>query len=385
MRKSVVILLAAFLLSSGCVAQKEPAPVTPSPLPTESADKGREPTIYTDWSKLGNRQKPLPTVGSRWYDDYTEELILRDDYGPLIPYAGLRLRSDRPTYCLYGLMTKGGVVVTDAVYSSITSPWYSVGASVKQKTHPLLALCKGDQSDKGGIKGRAYWAIAASDGSWCTDFCYIRIYAGTNGLILFEDDRIAHMSPAGVLLSIWTMAELGFTQGDIDSIYLNYEQEVGRFGEWCGNYFCLGYANDTYEELFLVNLPAGQKEVMPYTAWKDYVQDSIDTSQSSDELSIFSPEVGEYIESHFLWDCFSDTDVPTLVSASQFWEDGDNRLYFLVDGTPLPEFTRKKGLSYYSVSPVGGLIEELDLNIASYYDIKTMDCVFRTYLGYDTD
>lgn len=44
---------------------------------------------------------------------------------------------------------------------------------------------------------------------------------------------------------------------------------------------------------------------------------------------------------------------------------------------------RQRGISK---SPcAAGLIEVLDLNTASYYDLETMDCVFETYLGYEAD
>ena len=61
--------------------------------------------------------------------------------------------------------------------------------------------------------------------------------------------------------------------------------------------------------------------------------------------------------------------------------------YYRADGTPLEELTAKDdGTKWYAQTGlVGGLIEVLDLNTASYYDLDTMECVFRTYLGYEAD
>ena len=58
--------------------------------------------------------------------------------------------------------------------------------------------------------------------------------------------------------------------------------------------------------------------------------------------------------------------------------------YYRQDGTPLPELTQG-GKWYQRVNVVGGLIEVLDLNTATYYDLETMECVFCTYLGYEGD
>jgi hypothetical protein len=386
MSRGIAILLAALLFLSGCASREEILPDTPSPPPTQSEEHSGELTVSTDWSKLDDADKPLPSVGSRWYDEYTGHLIVRDDYGPLIPYAGLRLMDDWPaiTGCLYGLMTTDGVVVTDAVYSSVASPHYNMG--MKQIPHPLLALrmvLRPDGEDGGYWKD--YWAIAARDGSWCTEFCYRGMSAGKDGLLLFEDDRVTYMSPTGEIIKIWTMAGLGFTQEEIDSIFYGLQWGEGRFGEWYDGYFCLGWSNDTHKEVTLIHIPSGQKETMDFSAWDTLAQASI-ASQSGmeDNLTADLPP-GNYDEINFLWDNFSDDDNPALISASQHDSGNYYDVFFLYDGTPLPEFTRRSGRWYYTVRPVGGLIEVLDLNTASYYDLKTMDCVFRTYLGYESD
>jgi len=374
MRRGIVILLTALLLLSGCAAQTEP--------PGEEQDG--KLTVYTDWSKLDERNKLMPSIGSRWYDEYTGQLILRDDYGPLIPYAGLRLMDNWPaiTGCLYGLMTTDGVVVTDAVYSSVTSPIYYMGW--KQLSHPLLALYTRTPPDAAHIYGRDSWAIAARDGSWCTEFCYRGFRAGKDGLLLFEDDQITHMSPTGETINVWQIAELKLTEEEINEVFIGLIWREGYFGGWLGDYFSLCNANGSFEEVILLHIPTGQKEIMTISDWNALVETSYASQPDMEDFAANLPP-GDYNGITYLWDSFSDDDIPALISATQDKADVSYDLFFLSDGTPLPELTRRSWIWYYSVGPVGGLIEVLDMNTASYYDRETMDCVFRTYLGYDAD
>ena len=387
MMRCIAMMLAVLLVLSGCTAKKEPPPVTPSPTPIQSEEQGGELTIYTDWSKLDDRKEPLPTAGLRWYDDFTGQLIVRNDYGPLIPYAGLRLMDDWPasTGCLYGLMTTDGVVVTDAVYSSVTSPCYYVGGEARPVSHPLLMLNMGIQTDEGDGDVRKYYAIAANNGSWCTEFCYRGMRAFKDGLLLFEDEQITYMSPLGEIINVWTMSGLGLTKEEIDSIYYGLDWGENYFGQWYDDYFCLGSTNETNEEVFLIHLPTGQKETMASSAFWEAISQFSEDSQSSLEglTANLPPENCTAI--NYLWDSFSNDGIPAMISATQHSVNGDYNIFFLYDGTPLPEFTKISKLWYYSVRPVGGLIEVLDLNTASYYNIKTMDCVFRIYLGYESD
>jgi hypothetical protein len=378
------------LMLSSCDVEPsaDPPPVTPSPSPTQSEEQGGELTVFTDWSKLDERNEPLPPIGSRWYDGHTGELIVRDDYGPLIPYAGLRLMDGWPasTGCLYGLMTVDGVVVTDAVYYYVTRPCYYAGASARQIWYPLLALKTGISTDGEDGNQRGYLAIAASDGSWCTEFCYRGMSVGKDGLLLFDDGRISYMSPTGEILSTWTDTELGLTEEEIGSIIVGLEWGEGYFGLWFGDYFCLGFTSDVNEEVSLIHLPTGQKEIMARDAWDTIIQDSIAYEASMEEFSdsLTGLPPGDYYEINFMWDGFSDADVPALISARQYEADGTERV--LLNGDiQLAEAAIGSRIWYYSARPVGGVIEVLDLDSASYYDIRTMDCVFRTYLGFEAD
>ena len=59
--------------------------------------------------------------------------------------------------------------------------------------------------------------------------------------------------------------------------------------------------------------------------------------------------------------------------------------YYYADGTPIPALTRVEPEWYETVRLVGGLIEVLEADTASYYDLDTLDCVFRTHLNYEPD
>jgi phosphate transport system substrate-binding protein len=322
---------------------------------------------------------PLPSIGSRWYDGYTENLLARDGYGELIPYAGARLLDNWPaiTGCLYGLMTKNGVAVTDAVYSSVSRPTYYGGQ--QPTAHPLLALRRGE-SGGGDDAVRSLYAIAALDGSWCTEFCYRFLRPGKSGLLLFADDGVTYMSPSGKIKNFWSMAKLGLEREQLDAFFADLYWGEGWGGQWHGDYLTIG-AHDDHSKIDLFHLPTGQLKTMPLTEWDAYVAAEYLPLEepSQEELSALLPP-GQSQHILFRRDGFSANGLPGLLLT---YQDGYVQV-FLPDGTHLTALSRI-ATWYYQIQPVGGLIEVLDLNTASYYDPATMECVFRTYLGYERD
>ena len=79
------------------------------------------------------------------------------------------------------------------------------------------------------------------------------------------------------------------------------------------------------------------------------------------------------------------SDAPGLLSVYDADENGVVLRYYRDDGTPIESLTMHGEKWYRQAALRGGLIEVLDLNTASYYDLETMDCVFETYLGYEAD
>jgi len=317
-------------------------------------------------------------VGTRWYAEYTGRLIPRDDYGPLIPYAGLRLMDDWPadSGCLYGLMTQEGRVVVDPVYSSVYRPG-GYDASGRWRPLPLLVLKQGDP-----LAGEDAWdpvvcAVAAADGSWCTPFDYRGLSSGGEGLILFQSDSLTVMSPEGEIERVWTAAEMGISQEEFDSILSDVTWGEGWGGQRRGGYMALGWEPESdYTEIRCFDLVSGGVKVFSQAEWDALMEDGPDQR----------PEPEPVIpDAERKTDRLLGGDAPGLLELMEYSEQGMTRTYYREDGTALPDFTLYGGKWYEGVSVTGGLIEVLDWNTASYYDLETLECRFRTCLNYDGD
>ena len=371
MRRGVV-LAALCLLLTAC-SPSSPDPGTEE-LPLEEAPGV---TVYTDWSKLEEREEPLPPVGTQWYDTYTDHLIPREDYGPLRPYAGLRLMDDWPAAdgCLYGLMTRDGAAVTAPVYSNISRPG-AADESGQWQPFPLMILKRGDPAASEEWDPAAY-AVAAIDGSWCTPFDYCAVTSSREGLILFQRDGFTGMSPQGEIQRTWTVAEMRITQEVFDGMLSNIAWHEGLGGERQGDLLCLGWnpEDDTYTQLLCFDLSSGTAQVIPDDVWYD-MQDTgagVVEREPMDE------------DTRRIQDKWLGADAPGLLERMVRGEDGITYVYSLEDGTALPQFSREDSKWYQRVSVVDGFIEVLDRNTASYYDIETLECNFRTYLGFEGD
>lgn len=315
-------------------------------------------------------REPLVTpdilIGSRWYEDYTDELIPRDDYGTLIPYAGQRLMNDWPstTGCLFGLMTTDGVAVTDPVFQSIDYPVYY--PSEINRYLPLLILRKADTS---GEYPASRYAVAAADGSWVTDYDYWGYNVSSKGLVLFSDTEMIITDREGTAESTWELSELWTTDSELNELHDGVEYFEGVSGQRYGDYVIIGWVPDgNYNRVRCLNLKTGEIEEMKL----EYIPD--------DEVAE-RPDI-PIKEAAIVFDCVYNDSAPyLLMKASRNWIMP--YYYYLADGTPLPQFTCTKW--YQSVTLAGGIIGFIDLNTASYYRLDTMECVFRTYLGYDAD
>lgn len=442
MRRYVLSLATLLLVLTACTPAAEPSPDPSVETPTvveslgpvretpELVSETPEPalsptlTVHTDWSKLEPRPAPLPEVGRRWYEGYSAELIPRDDYGELVPYAGLRLMDAWPAAdgCMYGLMTKDGVVITDPVFSSVYRP----------EGVPLLVLTKGARLQGGEwYECEEHITVAAVDGSWRIDLGDGLWSYSREGLLLIQADSLTLMLPDGTVFRQYAPEDLGLTQEQFDKLMIGVQWGEGIGGRWYGDYLSLCWADDTARDVLAYQISAARQTVISYDEWNDFcaaeyeglygdnwvVQSTpgetvvtrgeeryvlpfgVDDGRvevrgdwvlfhsggavyTLDGKEILPPEEGAYV------DAYVEDDSIALLKVTRQKEDGPNRVsYYLPDGTPAPmldHWTDWSGERWNRrVCLTNGLIEVLDWDTASYYDVKTLECVFRTYLGYD--
>ncbi len=159
-------------------------------------------TIYgcakDDSDKLYFHLESLPDIGDytpdvepkRWYDDYTGELIPRDDYGTLRPYCGNIVNFSEfglMTYrMLYGLCTADGTIVTDPVYTDIDQQgeWF------------ILRSREMRREDESTFSSFYSVSLAKTDGSVC-----VVLDENASGVYFIWDNLIsAHLSDKVQLL-----------------------------------------------------------------------------------------------------------------------------------------------------------------------------------------
>lgn len=318
----------------------------------------------------------LEPVGGRIYEDYTDHLIPAENYGQLIPYAGLRLHDDWPsaTGCMYGLMTRDGMVVVDPVYSSAAAPSYYDKGS--WKCLPLLVLKRGEAVPGG--EGRPEIAVAATDGSWCTGFDYAAYTAGADGLVLINGDGMTLMSPEGELGETISLSDLSMSREEFEnSIFSDALWSEGDGGRRAGKYIAV-YFIPTGDENIMRCYDIEEKKLTDLSMEQWYEACGYDGS-------VYEEPEPAVKNAERLMDGLLGSSAPGLLSLHEYGEESERLSYYREDGTPLPQFTVERPQWYQRLSVKGGLIEVLDLNSASYYDLDSMDCVFRTYLNYEAD
>ena len=429
--KKIFRLLAALalvLILAACSPAADP--ITPPPSPSAGPESATPtapavPAVYTDWSKLEPRPAALPQVGTRWYGAYTDKLIPREDYGALVPYAGLRLMNSWPAAdgCMYGLMTADGVTVTDAAFSNVDRLKLEGGA--------LLVLFRGDGTpdDRWGPRRLA---VAAADGSWCTGFDYHYYSRSRQGLLLFEEDGVALMNPHGEIFLRRSLGELGLTEEEFQSMVSDVSWNIGWGGRWYGDYISLGWSDDQRTAIRVYQISSASQTVLTVDEWLGWEEAEREmprgewlahstpgeTVLTRGEERIIIPygveetavevcgELALFINSGAVYTLDgkeilppiegdrsfvkAEDGLPVLVMTTVYGEDWIARIsYCLPDGKPVPILAGWENLSdlhwYRQIKVVGGLLEVLDLNTASYYEIETLNCVFRTQLGYDGD
>jgi len=246
----------------------------------------------------------------------------------------------------------------------------------KPYTLPLLVLKKGENT---GIENQNpdRYAVAAADGRWCTPFDYLAVLSSGYGLILVTADSLTVMTPEGDIEKTWTVPEIGIAQSEFDSMLSEiYWGDGGYSGMRRGDYLALGWEPDSdYTKIRCFDLINGGITVMSYEEWESLTVYP-DWSQE-ENTAVPGAELKK--------DDMLGPDAPGLLSLTEYTDTDVTVTHYLEDGTPLPQFTLYGMKWYQRVAMVGGLIEVLDWNTASYYEADTLECRFRTYLNYEGD
>ena len=294
-----------------------------------------------------------PEVGGRYNPGYTAQLKPADDYGGLVPYAGLRLSDDWfvATGCLYGLMTRDGRVVVDPVYSQV-----SVMGGV-------MVLTRGQED------GPRY-AAAGLNGQWVTDFDYTGFRLTETGVCLFTDQDVTLIGPDGAVAARLTPEDMGISRETYAGMF-NHEEFFGS--QWIGDKLSVAEEYDEKNDRFYVqyyDLTAGKLDDMDSDRWYGLTPDAPD-------------ETPPFENTYAVYDAARGFDAPYLWERWEYDGSATRRTYYRQDGTPLPDLTITGVGDFRVVTLTDGVVEKLELDRAEYYDLETGQLIFRTYLGYD--
>lgn len=355
--------LAGILMLTACAAGPEATPIptqpdTPEPVQTAPPSPTPEPQgrlVRTDWSKLEPREK-AGAVGKRWYAAYTDRLVPLDYGGDLIPYAGLRLLDDWPSTegggCLYGLMTLGGTVVVDPVYSRVIRlSWDRWWERDPAHVLPMLALCVGEQvTDGDGYWAEDRYAFAAADGAWATEAKYWNYAVSAEGVFASGEEGCELLSADGAVVRGWTWAELGFSKDDPAPFSAS---EISLTIEWLDGLVLL---EENEEQARVLDTATGELTTLTREDWWRRRDGEGEHQWPEGKLDPYSGRTYAVQGDIF--------DGPMVLL------DGD--------GTELARIERPGW--YSSLKLVGGLVERLDRDTATYTDLDG-NVVFRRMLS----
>jgi len=255
--------LAAALLA-GCAPVPTPAPSssppaasTPPAVAQPAPPVSTASAVQADWSKLLGGTSPIQTDldAGRWYPDYTDQLIPSPDYGELVPYVGanaytfntwtdqngqVQTWSSSYPSPLYGLMTREGKIVTDPVYTEARQmEFYWQGETLLLPAFILSRASEGWQDSFNGLR----CAVAALDGSWCTDFEFWMCTCRESELLLSGPGGIAWIDPVSAAREDWSWDFLGIDEADLPRIT---EEVMWLYGyQWTHRGVFLGVVAET--------------------------------------------------------------------------------------------------------------------------------------------
>lgn len=157
------VLLALALLLSACGAPAE-APESAQP----------QQGVAVHWDVLTPEAE---NIAERRYEEYTDELIPADDYGPLVPYIGGEANGEWEQSWFYGLATRDGEIITDPVYAGV-QPLVEMGASTIEEYYGDAMIlrsavpCDTPPEEEWLPQYENRYGLAAMDGSWYTGQIY---------------------------------------------------------------------------------------------------------------------------------------------------------------------------------------------------------------------
>ncbi len=420
--KWAAMALAGVLLV-GCAPKEDSAP----PLPPG-------PNVQTDWSVL-KKEEALPAVGGRLYEQYTPELIPRDSYGPLLPFAGsqgmtLAWWEEDPAYTsptwFYGLMTQDGTLVMDAVCSSITRCSYSQldSATGTFSDHylPVYTLTRGD-GERGRPGTGTLVALAAQDGSWWTGYQYWGVIAYPDGVAAGNQDGLTLISAqTGEKMGQFTWEQLGIEDPNAIPWFTG---DASGTAQWKDGLLFLGTFGESNQIARFLNPYTGAVSTTSAEAW--FTQWDFDANTRLDWVSLANGDGtitltrGE--ESHTFPSPLPQDEYPSVLGGDRvyFFTWGETSSTFAVtdlegnvlipaqageltvlDGTreggpllfAIPQgqdwqIYDRDGKALYTLPGgagsfcylVNGLIEVIQDNCISYYQVQTGTCIRRTYAG----
>lgn len=432
MRRTVLALLLSAVLLAGCTAPGTPGEgdlsASGSSSFPQSSSTGK---VQTDWSVLEGGEEPQPAVFQRWHSGYTDHLIPGKEYGLLLPFAGARVRVAEPggdsqedffSGSLYGLMTRDGKVVMDPVCASI----YRISYSDVLGEHallPVLVMEKGDQK-RGAPNGGSLVALAASDGSWCTDFLYWGCTASPTSILAGDANGMYLLAPqTGEVVKQWNWSQLGIPGG---SAVAWFTGDAYSSVQWTGDRFFLGCFKEGKEARFLDPV-TGEVSVCSARDWEESLESRFQQapqtwwdavangdgtytlSQGDESYTISSPlDMGEMLPyvsggDRVIFEDgqggFAVTDIEgnailppregTLAVLQNDWEDGNSWFALRLKGETLwliYDWNGKlvchcpgDGESWCTV--VGPLVEIRSDDMAAYYRPEDGSCVLRVAFG----
>lgn len=383
------------------------------------SNSGSSHSASSDNPASSDSQDPLTLspMETRWYPEFQDQLIPRDDYGSLFPFRGAYAgNNDHSAPYGYGLMTQDGVVVLDSVlddayhcsYQDADGEFYSL---------PVLTLTKEAVLWEEWGSTPAY-ALASLDGSWVTGFDFFDVIPFPGGVAVSDPEKLSILDPeSGAVLRSWTWEELGIVI-PLDSSFSPGGGERESSPQWALGAIYLG--RDVQGEARMLDPETGVVTTLPLQQVSDYIthidQDLrrglVSCQVSEDESIILTFREQEYrlpgLLSQDVSAWVTEDDQVILSQRDGLYAvvslNGD--VIFPVQPERIEEFSSSGGESLLAVqqgnawqlydsngSPLasvpgssdswggmaGPFVEISEENSTSYYDPVTGTCVLRTH------